>query len=62
MAPVLEVGFLNGQQVPTLATEEHFDSGAMKWRLQLDCGIGAVNYRGAVFLPYAAPVVPPAGG
>ena len=62
VAPVLEVGFLNGQQVPTLATEEHFDSGAMKWRLQLDCGIGAVNYRGAVFLPYAAPVTPPEQG
>lgn len=62
IAPVLEVGFLNGQQVPTLATEEHFDSGAMKWRLQLDCGIGAVNYRGAVFMPYAAPVVPPENG
>lgn len=62
IAPVLEVGFLNGQQVPTLATEEHFDSGAMKWRLQLDCGIGAVNYRGAVFMPYAAPVVPPETG
>ena len=51
IAPVLEVGFLNGLQVPTLATEEHFNSGAMKWRLQLDCGIGAVNYRGAVWLP-----------
>ena len=62
VAPVLEVGFLNGQQVPTLATEEHFDSGAMKWRLQLDCGIGAVNYRGAVFMPYAAPVAPPENG
>lgn len=56
IAPVLEVGFLNGQQVPTLATEEHFDSGAMKWRLQLDCGIGAVNYRGAVWLPPEAGV------
>lgn len=57
-APVLKVGFLNGAQVPTVTTEEDFNSGAMKWRLQLDCGVGAVNYRGAVFMPYAAPETP----
>jgi len=50
-APVIEAGFLNGQQTPILATEEHFNSGALKWRLQLDCAVAAVNSRGAAFQP-----------
>ncbi|MGL4675858.1 MAG: Clp protease ClpP, partial [Wohlfahrtiimonas sp.] len=51
VAPVIEAGFLNGQQTPILATEEHFNSGALKWRLQLDCAVAAVNSRGAAFQP-----------
>lgn len=51
IAPVFEVGFVNGVQVPQLAMEEAFRSNGMSWRVNYDYAVGAVGYQGIVKNP-----------
>lgn len=47
-APVLEVAFLDGKQEPYLEREEGFDVDGSRFKVRLDYGVGAIDYRGAV--------------
>jgi len=45
-APLIEVAFLDGQQTPYVASEEEFLSDAIRWKVRLDYGVAANDYRG----------------
>ncbi len=47
-APVLEVAFLDGNQTPYLEVQNGFDVDGARYKVRLDYGVGAVDYRGAV--------------
>lgn len=47
-APVLEVAFLDGNQTPHLEVQNGFDVDGARYKVRLDYGVGAVDYRGAV--------------
>lgn len=47
-APVLEVAFLDGIQEPYLEVKDGFDVDGARYKVRLDYGVGAVDYRGAV--------------
>lgn len=47
-APVLEVAFLDGNQEPYLEVQDGFDVDGARWKVRLDYGVGAVDFRGAV--------------
>ena len=47
-APVLEVAFLDGAQEPVLERQEGFDVDGSRFKVRLDYGVAAVDYRGAV--------------
>lgn len=47
-APVLEVVFLDGNDTPYVETENGFSVDGTRWKIRLDFGVGAVDYRGAV--------------
>jgi len=47
-APVIEVSFLNGEDMPFLEQQEGFSVDGTSWKVRLDYGVGAVDYRGAV--------------
>lgn len=47
-APVIEVAFLDGNSEPYLESEAGFSVDGTRWKVRLDYGIGAVDYRGAV--------------
>lgn len=47
-APVIEVAFLDGISEPFLDTEEGFSVDGVRWKVRLDYGIAAIDYRGAV--------------
>ncbi len=47
-APVLEVAFLDGVQEPYLEVKDGFDVDGARYKVRLDYGIAAVDYRGAV--------------
>ncbi len=44
----IEVTYLNGQDMPMLESAVLFDQLGMKWRIYIDYGITAVDYRGLV--------------
>ena len=44
-APLLEVRFLDGQQSPYIDSEEEFLTDAIRWKVRLDYGVGANEYR-----------------
>lgn len=46
--PVFEMGFLDGEQTPQLATEEAFTQHGMAWRIVDEWGLAPVGWRGAV--------------
>lgn len=46
-APVLEVAFLNGEQAPFLDSMEGFNVDGLQWKVRIDYGIAAVDFRGA---------------
>lgn len=48
IAPVLEVAFLDGQQEPYLEMQDGFDVDGTRYKVRLDYGVAAVDYRGAV--------------
>lgn len=47
-APVLEVAFLDGAQEPYLEVQDGFDVDGARYKVRLDYGTAAVDYRGAV--------------
>lgn len=47
-APVLEVAFLDGASEPYLEMQDGFDVDGARWKVRLDYGVAAVDYRGAV--------------
>jgi len=47
-APVLEVAFLDGAQEPYLEVQDGFDVDGARYKVRLDYGVGAIDYRGAV--------------
>lgn len=47
-APVIEVVFLDGEEEPFLEMEEGFTVDGARWKVRLDFGVGAIDYRGAV--------------
>lgn len=48
IAPVLEVVFLNGQQAPYMEMQQGWRIDGTKWKVRLDFGVGAVDWRGVV--------------
>ena len=47
-APVIEVSFLDGNQTPYLEVMDGFDVDGARYKVRLDFGVSAVDYRGAV--------------
>lgn len=47
-APVIEVAFLDGITEPFLDQEEGFTVDGTRWKVRLDYGIAAIDFRGAV--------------
>lgn len=47
-APVIEVAFLDGVQDPYIELQNGFDVDGARYKVRLDYGVGAVDYRGAV--------------
>lgn len=47
-APVIEVAFLDGAQEPYLEMQDGFDVDGGRYKVRLDYGIAAIDYRGAV--------------
>lgn len=45
--PVIEVGFLNGQQAPYTEMQNGFETDGVTWKIRLDFGVAAVGWRGA---------------
>jgi hypothetical protein len=45
--PVIEVGFLNGQQSPYTEMQDGFEVDGVTWKVRLDYGVAAVGWRGA---------------
>lgn len=53
MAPAIEVVFLNGVQEPFLDNELGWRVDGTEWKVRLDYGVGAVNWRSAIKNPGA---------
>lgn len=47
-APVIEVAFLDGAQDPYLELQNGFDVDGARYKVRLDYGVAAIDYRGAV--------------
>lgn len=47
-APVLEVAFLDGNDTPYIEQEDGFSVDGTRYKVRLDYGVAAVDYRGAV--------------
>lgn len=48
LAPVIEVSFLDGNQTPYLEMKDGFDVDGAAWKVRLDFGVTAIDYRGAI--------------
>jgi len=46
-APLMEVHFLDGNSTPYVDSEEEFLTDAVQWKVRMDYGVAANNYRGA---------------
>lgn len=46
-APVIEVAFLEGEDTPFLDVQDGFSVDGARYKVRLDFGIGAIDYRGA---------------
>lgn len=42
----VEVAFLNGNEMPTMESQESFDMLGLKWRIYIDFGISVLDWRG----------------
>lgn len=47
-APVIEVAFLEGNDTPFLEQQDGFTVDGSRWKVRMDYGIAAIDYRGAV--------------
>lgn len=47
-APVIEVAFLDGAQEPYLEQQNGFDVDGSRWKVRMDYGVAAVDFRGAI--------------
>jgi hypothetical protein len=45
IAPVVEIAFLDGQQSPYIAQEEEFLTDAVRWKVRMDYGVAANEWR-----------------
>ena len=52
-APVIEVAFLDGNQTPYLELQNGFEVDGAVYKVRLDYGVAAIDYRGAVTAPGA---------
>ena len=48
VAPVIEVAFLDGNQEPYIEQEMGFTVDGTRYKVRLDFGVAAIDYRGAV--------------
>jgi phage major head subunit gpT-like protein len=48
VAPAIEVAFLDGVQTPYLEMQEAFNQDGTSWKVRLDFGVAAIDWRGAV--------------
>lgn len=48
ISPVIEVAFLDGQDMPFLEMKEGWRVDGVEWKVRLDSGVAAVDWRGAV--------------
>lgn len=48
IAPAMEVAFLDGNDEPYLEMEMGFDVDGSRWKVRLDYGVAAIDFRGAV--------------
>lgn len=48
IAPVIEVVFLNGQQMPYMETQQGWRIDGTEWKIRHDFGVGAIDWRGVV--------------
>lgn len=48
IAPVIEVAFLDGNQAPFMETQEGWNIDGTSWKVRIDYGVAAVDFRGAV--------------
>ena len=46
-APIIEVVFLDGVDTPFMDSQEGFTVDGVRWKVRLDYGVGAIDYRGA---------------
>jgi ATP-dependent protease ClpP protease subunit len=47
-APVIEVAFLNGNMEPYIEMQQGWNVDGSAWKVRLDYGVAAIDYRGAV--------------
>jgi hypothetical protein len=47
-APLIEVAFLDGNQTPYLESENGFTVDGVRWKVRLDYGYSAIDWRGGV--------------
>jgi hypothetical protein len=48
IAPVIGVGFIDGQQVPTVESKDGWRTDGTEMKVKLDFGVGALDFRGGV--------------
>ena len=48
VAPTIEVAFLDGQQQPYLDIQQGWRIDGVEWKVRMDYGIGAIDFRGAI--------------
>jgi hypothetical protein len=48
LMPVIEVAFLEGQQEPFMETQDGWRVDGVEWKVRLDYGVAAIEFRGAV--------------
>ena len=48
MFPVFAVGFIDGQESPTIVSEQSFGYDGLQMKVILDYGTAVLDYRGAV--------------
>jgi hypothetical protein len=53
VAPVFAVAFLEGQQAPVLESELGWRVDGTEWKIRIDYGVAAIDWRGAITAPGA---------
>ncbi len=53
LAPVFAVGFVDGQEAPTVTSQSGFEYDGVQFKIILDYGVGVLDFRGAITCPGA---------